>query len=261
MIPLMFGLRQVYKMSSQTVEMLTLSEIYTELKQLREEFHQVKESLNYIINSSSKQKSISEFEFEQEKEGTVWYHKYIDSMSNICGGNPIIKGTQTPVSDIIQCSRSQDVVGILQSIPHLTREQIEAALVYYAHEPELVDEYIKQKLTSQSYIHNENSPRSPLIKGEESGTVWYHQYIACVPGVCGGYPIIKGTRTPIRAIVEYSRSWNVIEMITNLPHLTQQQVHAALIYYVHEPSLVDEDIKRNERAWKELTSRSWPVQA
>ena len=247
-------------MSSQTVEMPTISEIYTELKKLREEFHQVKKSLDYILDSSSKQKSISAFEFEQEKEGTAWYHKFIVCVSDICSGYPIIKGTQTPVSDVIEGSLHQDVVGILQSLPHLTREQIEASLVYYAHEPELVDEYIKQKLTSQSYIQNEKSPRPPLIKGEESGTVWYHKYIACVPGVCGSYPTIKGTRTPIRAIVEYSRSWNVIEIITNLPHLTQQQVHAALIYYVHEPKLVDEDIKRNEEAWKELTSRPWPVQ-
>jgi len=254
-------------MSSQAVEMPTLSEIYTELKKLREEFHQVKESLDYIVASSSRQKSISAFEFEQEKEGAAWYHKFIVRVSDICSGYPIIKGTKTPVSDVIQCSRSQDVVGILQSLPHLTREQIEASLVYYAHEPELVDKqpptpFIKenkQKLTSQSYIQNEKSPRPPLIKGEESGTVWYHKYIACVPGVCGGYPTIKGTRTPIRAIVEYSRSWNVVEMITNLPHLTQQQVHAALIYYIHEPELVDEDIERNEEAWKELTSRSWPV--
>ena len=113
----------------------------------------------------------------------------------------------------------------------------------------MVDKYIEQKLTSQSHVQN-----------EESGTAWYHKYIACVPGVCGGYPTIQGTRTPIRAIVEYSHSWNVIEMITNLPHLTQQQIHAALIYYAHEPQLVNEDIKRNKEAWEELTSRAWPVQ-
>ena len=248
-------------MSLQTVETPTLCEIYTELKQLREEFHQMKESLeDYIVNSSLKQKSISDFEFEQEKEGNTWYHRFIDLVPEIYGGYPIIKGTQTPVSNVIECSLHQDVAGILQNLPHLMREQIEAALVYYVHEPDLVDKYVKQKLTSQSHIWNEKSPRPPLIKGEESGAAWYHQYISCVPGICGGYPTIKGTRTPIRAIVESSRSWNVIEMIMNLPHLTQQQVHAALIYYAHEPELVNEDIRRNEEAWKELTSRSWPME-
>jgi len=186
---------------------------------------------DYIVNSSAKSKSMSDFDFEQEKEEPPWYYKFIDPMSDICDGYPIIKGTQTPVSDVTKCSFHQDVVGILQNLPHLMREQIEAALVYYMHEPDLVDKYVN----------------------------WYHQYITCVPGVCGGYPVIKGTRTPMRAIVEYSRSWNVIEMITNLPHLTQQQVHAALTYYVHEPELVNEDIRRNEEAWKELTSRSWPI--
>lgn len=160
-------------MSSQTVETPTLSEIYAELKQLREEFHQVKELLqDYVVNSKSKQKSISGFEFEREKEYAAWYHKFIDRKSGICGGYPIIKGTQTPVSDVIECSLHKDVVGILQSLPHLTCGQIEAALIYYAHEPELVDEYVKRKLTSQSHIQN-----------EESDTAWYHKYIACVPGV------------------------------------------------------------------------------
>ena len=119
---------------------------------------------------------------------------------------------------------------------------------------ELLEDYIVDSSSKQKSISDFE------FEQEKEGAAWYHKYIACVPGVCGGYPTIKGTRTPIRAIVEYSRSWNVIEMITNLPHLTQQQVHAALIYYVHEPGLVDEDIKRNEEAWKELTSRSWPVQ-
>ena len=116
-------------MSSQTVETPTLYEIYTELKQFRKEFHQVKELLEYyIVNSSPKQKSISDFELEQEKEDTAWYHKFMDRASS-SGGNPIIKGTQTPVGDIIEYSLHQDVVGILQSLPHLMCKQVEAALV------------------------------------------------------------------------------------------------------------------------------------
>jgi uncharacterized protein (DUF433 family) len=234
-------------MSSQTIETQMLNEIHTELKKLREELHQLKESFeNYVVDSSSKSKSISDFDFERKKEETAWYHKFIDQVSDISDADAIIKGTQTLVSDVIKYSFHQDVVGILQTLPHLTREQIEAALVYYAHEPGLVSKSIRQKRTLQSYTQN-----------EQIEIAWYHRYIDCVPGVCGGYPIIKGTRTPIRAIVEYSRSWNVIEIITNLPHLTQQQIHAALIYYIHEPELVDEDIKRNEEAWKELTSRPW----
>jgi uncharacterized protein (DUF433 family) len=30
---------------------------------------------------------------------------------------------------------------------------------------------------------------------------WYHEYIEYQAGVCGGYPILKGTRTPARAII------------------------------------------------------------
>ena len=30
-----------------------------------------------------------------------------------------------------------------------------------------------------------------------------HPHIVRVEGVCGGAPVIKGTRTPVRSIVEY----------------------------------------------------------
>ena len=73
-----------------------------------------------------------------------------------------------------------------------------------------------------------------------------HHMITCTPGVQGGYPCIKGTRTPVRAIVEYYEMYDgdIDEILLDLPHLNREQVQAALDYYRDSPELVDEDIKR-----------------
>jgi uncharacterized protein (DUF433 family) len=57
-------------------------------------------------------------------------------------------------------------------------------------------------------------------------------YIVTDEHILSGEPIIKGTRTPVRAIVE---SWRLgippEELPHHLPHLTLAQVFAALSYY------------------------------
>ncbi len=59
-----------------------------------------------------------------------------------------------------------------------------------------------------------------------------HPHIARAEGVLGGEPIIRGTRTPVRAIIEY---WKLgvppEEIVQKLPHLRLAQVFAALSYY------------------------------
>jgi uncharacterized protein (DUF433 family) len=78
--------------------------------------------------------------------------------------------------------------------------------------------------------------------------------ITCTPGVQGGYPCIKGTRTPVRAIVEYDRIYDgdTDELLDALPHLNRKQIEAAREYYREAPELVDEDIKRQWKATLEL---------
>ena len=59
-----------------------------------------------------------------------------------------------------------------------------------------------------------------------------HPYIVKVKGICGGRPIIKDTRTPVQAIVEYYRlGMNTAEILTELPYLTEAQLHDALSYF------------------------------
>ncbi len=70
----------------------------------------------------------------------------------------------------------------------------------------------------------------------------------------GGYPQVRGTRTPVRVIVNLYRQTNdLAEVAALLPHLTREQLQGALDYYAEFPDRVDEDIELNARAWAELT--------
>lgn len=58
------------------------------------------------------------------------------------------------------------------------------------------------------------------------------RYVVSDPAILSGEPIIQGTRTPVRAIVELWRLGVSPEAIPQrLPHLTQAQVFDALSYF------------------------------
>lgn len=77
-------------------------------------------------------------------------------------------------------------------------------------------------------------------------TATEHLYIATNERILGGEPIIKGTRTPVRAIVETWRMGIPVEEITlHMPHLTQAQVFDALSYYSDHTEEINRYIERN----------------
>ena len=70
-----------------------------------------------------------------------------------------------------------------------------------------------------------------------------YRYITRLPGICGGRPIIKGTRTPVKAIVGYHKmGLSVEEILEGLPYLTPAQVYEALSYYYDHQSEIEQDI-------------------
>jgi uncharacterized protein (DUF433 family) len=83
-----------------------------------------------------------------------------------------------------------------------------------------------------------------------------HPMITCTLGVQGGYPCIKETRTPVRAIVEYDKIYDgdTDEFLEALPHLNRKQIEAAREYYRETPELVDEDIARQQEAVAKILS-------
>ncbi len=71
-------------------------------------------------------------------------------------------------------------------------------------------------------------------------------YIVIDDQLLGGEPIIRGTRTPVRALVELWRMGTPPEEITRaLPHLTLAQTFAALSYYSDHQEEVNGYIERN----------------
>ncbi len=73
-----------------------------------------------------------------------------------------------------------------------------------------------------------------------------HCYIVTDDRILSGEPIIKGTRTPVRAIVELWRLGVAPEEIPNrLPHLTLAQVFDALSYYSDHQDEINAYIERN----------------
>jgi uncharacterized protein (DUF433 family) len=82
--------------------------------------------------------------------------------------------------------------------------------------------------------------RSGIIRATE------HCYIVTDEQILNGEPIIKGTRTPVRAVVETWRLGLLPEEIPgHLPHLTLAQVFDALSYYSDHQAEIDHYIVRN----------------
>lgn len=74
------------------------------------------------------------------------------------------------------------------------------------------------------------------------------------PGVCGGIPVIRGTRFPVRSVAVYVLRLGMTpeEMVREWEHLTLAQIHGALAYYYDHKAEIDRSIRDNERAMKKL---------
>lgn len=79
-----------------------------------------------------------------------------------------------------------------------------------------------------------------------TSTATEHIYIVKDERILSGEPIIKGTRTSVRAVVELRRMGVAPEEVTrHLPHLTQAQVFDALSYYSDHQDEINRHIERN----------------
>ena len=73
-----------------------------------------------------------------------------------------------------------------------------------------------------------------------------HRYVISNDDILAGEPIIEGSRTPVRAIVELWRLGVLPEEIpTHLPHLSIAQVFDALSYYSDHQDEINVYIERN----------------
>ncbi len=77
-------------------------------------------------------------------------------------------------------------------------------------------------------------------------TATEHPYIVHDNEILGGEPVVKGTRTPVRAIVEWWKfGASPEEILENLPHLTLSQIFDALSYYTDHRDEIEKYIAEN----------------
>ncbi|HXF60059.1 MAG TPA: DUF433 domain-containing protein [Caldilineaceae bacterium] len=82
-----------------------------------------------------------------------------------------------------------------------------------------------------------NSQSSPEIQVTE------HPHVVRVAEVCGGSPIIKGSRIPVRHIAElYKRGETVDEIVEAHPQLSAAAVYDAISYYLDHQAEIEQEI-------------------
>jgi uncharacterized protein (DUF433 family) len=72
-----------------------------------------------------------------------------------------------------------------------------------------------------------------MVARQPMGRRTKHPYVTRKKGICGGKPVIAGTRIKVEQIViEYERlGWSPDEIIQAHPHLTLPEIHDALSFY------------------------------
>jgi uncharacterized protein (DUF433 family) len=74
-----------------------------------------------------------------------------------------------------------------------------------------------------------------------------HPYIISQADLCGGSPVIKGTKFPVRSVVNYvlQQGLSPEELVKEFSHLTLAQVYDALSFYYDHKEAIDQDIREN----------------
>jgi uncharacterized protein (DUF433 family) len=74
-----------------------------------------------------------------------------------------------------------------------------------------------------------------------------HPHITSNPQICGGSPIIEGTRFPVRSVVSYilHHGLSPEELVSRFPDLNLAQIHDALAYYYDNRDEIQQDLDAN----------------
>jgi uncharacterized protein (DUF433 family) len=74
-----------------------------------------------------------------------------------------------------------------------------------------------------------------------------HPHITCTPDVCGGRPVVRGTRIPVKVLVKYHQmGYTPEEILSGHAGLTPAQLHDALSYYYDHQAEIKADIEAEE---------------
>ena len=75
-----------------------------------------------------------------------------------------------------------------------------------------------------------------------------------MPGVCGGYPCVAGTRVAVHRIARYHRlGYSPEEILGLLNSLSLPQIYAALAHALANPAETDEALREEDEAAERLS--------
>lgn len=85
------------------------------------------------------------------------------------------------------------------------------------------------------------------------------EHIEISPGVCGGKPRIAGTRIRVQDIYVWHelQGQSADEVVSQFPHLTPADVHAALTYYFDHRDEIQQQMKASD-ALVEALKQKYP---
>lgn len=85
------------------------------------------------------------------------------------------------------------------------------------------------------------------------------EHIEITPGVCGGKPCIAGTRIRVQDIYVWHevQGQSADEIVSNFPHITLADVHAALSYYWDHRDEIHQQMKADD-AFVEAMKQKYP---
>ena len=74
-----------------------------------------------------------------------------------------------------------------------------------------------------------------------------HPYVVSRKDYCGGSPIIKGTKFPVRSVVSYvlKQGLSPEELLREFSNLTLAQVYDALSYYYDHQEEIEQELREN----------------
>ncbi|MEO0352727.1 MAG: DUF433 domain-containing protein [Cyanobacteria bacterium P01_A01_bin.15] len=74
-----------------------------------------------------------------------------------------------------------------------------------------------------------------------------HPHITQIPDICGGRPIVQGSRVPVKVLVNYYRmGYQVAEILEGYPQLSMAQFYDALSYYYDHQAEIDADLETDK---------------
>lgn len=81
-----------------------------------------------------------------------------------------------------------------------------------------------------------------------------HPYIVSDQDYCAGSPVIRGTKFPVRSVVNYvlRQGLSPEEIVEEFSHLTLAQIYDALSYYYDNKENIDRELLENSEERQRL---------